>query len=124
MSGQKKKVNQTKQTEQSKQNEKGLLSIINDHVFRRIFGQRNLPALAEFLASVFEVEVSELGELIVADPFLIGESEDDKSSILDIRAHTKDGEIINIEVQVLSEISDKTCYPSNFVIRAETRKAT
>ena len=124
MSRQTKKANRAKTVELAGQNKKELLSITNDHVFRRIFGQTNQAALAEFLASVFEVEVSELGELVVTDPFLHREGKGKKSSILDLRAYTKDGEITNIEIQVLSEISDKTCYPSNFVIRAETRKAT
>jgi len=36
-------------------------------------------------------------------PFLHNDSKGGKSSILDIRAHTKDGEIINIEIQRFQE---------------------
>jgi len=87
----------------AEQEKKELLSLINNYVFLRILGEKNLPALAEFLASVFDMTVEELGELIVADPNIHRERADGKSNVLDIRAHTKAGEIINVEVQVNPE---------------------
>ena len=76
-----------------KQTEKGLLSLTNNYVFLRILGEKNVSALAEFLASVLEVTEEELGELHVADPHIHREREDGKSNILDIKAHTNSGEI-------------------------------
>ena len=82
------------------QNEKKLLSLTNDYVFRRIFAEKNISALAEFLASVLGMPADELGELIIDDPHINRERDDGKSNILDILAHTKCGEIYHVEVQV------------------------
>ena len=82
---------------------KELLSITNDYVFRRIFGQKNLPALAEFLACVLGMTVDELGELKVDDPHMHRNRKGGKSNVLDIKAHTRNGEIINVEIQVNPE---------------------
>jgi len=85
------------------QTNKELLSLTNDYVFRRIFGQKNLSALADFLANVLDMTVEELGDLHVDDPNIHREHKKGKSNVLDIRVHTNSGEIINVEVQVNPE---------------------
>ena len=85
--------------------EKSLLSLTNDYVFRRIFAEKNLAALAEFLAAVLEMTTEELGELTIDDPNIFRERKGGKSGVLDIRAHTKSGEIYHVEVQVNPEKS-------------------
>ena len=75
-------------------------SFTNDYVFRRIFGEKNVEALADFLSAVLGIPESELGELVVDDPNLHRENEEGKAGELDVRVHTKSGEIINVEIQV------------------------
>ena len=77
-----------------------LLSLLNDHVFRKIFGQLNTDALAEFLSVVLDVPSGELAELQVEDPNLYREREDGKAAELDVRVRTRSGQIIHVEVQV------------------------
>ena len=84
----------------AEQMENGLLSLTNDYVFRRIFGVKNTPALAEFLAAVLDITVEELGELTVNDPHLHRNRKGGKSNELDILVRSKSGEIVNVEVQV------------------------
>lgn len=86
-----------------------LLSLTNDYVFRKIFGQENLSALAEFLADVLDMTVDDLGKLLVDDPHMHRDRKDGKSNVLDIRVQTKSGEIINIEVQVNPERGLEDC---------------
>jgi predicted transposase/invertase (TIGR01784 family) len=80
-----------------------LLSLTNDYVFRKIFGQKDVGALADFLSSVLDMPAEEFAELHVDDPHLYREHERGKGAELDVRAHTKSGEIINIEIQVNPE---------------------
>ena len=87
------------------QQQKELLSLTNDYVFRRIFGEKNLEALADFLSAVLDMPIDELAELEVVDPNIHRDRIDGKSSMLDLRVHTQRGEILNIEVQVNPEHS-------------------
>ena len=82
-----------------------LLSLTNDYVFRRIFGEKNVDSLADFLSAVLDMPVEELEELEVDDPNLHREHESGKGGELDVRVHTKSGEIVNIEIQVNPEHS-------------------
>ena len=84
----------------AEQAEKELLSLTNDYVFRRIFAEKNKPALADFLAAVLDMTVEELGEITVDDPNIYREHKGGKGGVLDIRAHTKSGEIYHVEVQL------------------------
>jgi len=77
-----------------------LLSLTNDYVFRRIFGEKNVDSLADFLSAVIDIPVEDLAELVVDDPNLHREHKGGKRSELDIRVHTKSGEIVNVEIQV------------------------
>ena len=84
------------------ENEK-LLSIKSDFVFKLIFGDpRNVDILADFLMSVLDLPVGEYDRLTVVDPHVKKESEDDKFGILDVRIHSKSGNVIHAEVQLLA----------------------
>ena len=82
-----------------------LLSLTNDYVFRRIFGEKNKDSLADFLSAVLDMPESEFDELIIDDPNLHRKLKDDKSCELDVRVRTKSGKIINVEIQVNPEHS-------------------
>jgi len=79
-----------------------LLPVTSDFVFKLIFGdQRNVDILAEFLKSVLDIPESEYDRISVVDPHVKKESKNDKYGILDVKVHTKSGNVINCEIQVL-----------------------
>ena len=82
------------------ENKKPLLPVKSDFVFRQIFGdQRNEDILGAFLRSVLDIPDDEYDHLIIVDPHLKKESEDDKYAILDVKLHTVNGSIIHVEIQ-------------------------
>ena len=84
----------------SKLNEK-LLPVKSDFIFKLIFGdQRNIDILADFLKSVLDIPDTEYDHLIIVDPHIKKESAKDKYAILDVKIHTKSGNIIQVEIQV------------------------
>ncbi|MDR3225256.1 MAG: Rpn family recombination-promoting nuclease/putative transposase [Clostridiales Family XIII bacterium] len=81
--------------------QKDLLRLTNDYVFKRIFGNlHNLDSLADFLKSALDIPADEYGWLEVDDPNLTPRYADDKKGILDVRVHTVSGNVINIEIQI------------------------
>ncbi len=91
-----------------------LLSPKVDFVFKRIFGtEENKDVLAHFLNSVFE----DSGEPLIADveilnPFLEKEALSDKLAVLDVKARTESGTLINVEVQLWNnqDMENRTLY--------------
>ncbi|MGO0063639.1 Rpn family recombination-promoting nuclease/putative transposase [Brevibacillus fluminis] len=75
---------------------------IVDFVFKRIFGtEENKDLLLSFLnATLKPEEGNQLKEIMLVDPHINADQVGDKASILDVRAKTKTGEQINIEVQL------------------------
>jgi predicted transposase/invertase (TIGR01784 family) len=89
---------------------KRILSPKNDFVFKLIFGdQRNSDILAEFLKAALKLPADEYDHLVIVDPHLKREFEDDKMGILDVKIHTKSDIVINVEIQVASspELRDR-----------------
>ena len=89
--------------EQEKNQQEELLSLVDDRIFRLIFGQTNTDALADLLSAVFDISAEELGTLEIDDPNIRSGREGGKNSELDIRAHTRSGDILHVEVQVNPE---------------------
>jgi predicted transposase/invertase (TIGR01784 family) len=80
---------------------KPLLNIKVDYVFKLIFGdQRNTDILAGFLKAALNLPEAEYDSLIIVDPHLKPEFEDEKSGVLDVKVHTKTGVVIDVEIQV------------------------
>jgi predicted transposase/invertase (TIGR01784 family) len=68
-----------------------------DIVFKAIFGdERNIGVLREFLEAVISKRIRSLRLL---DPINKQRSEDDKLSILDVKAELANGELVNVEMQ-------------------------
>jgi predicted transposase/invertase (TIGR01784 family) len=81
-------------------NEKPLLSVKMDYIFKLIFGdQRNVDILGAFLGSVLDIPKDEYEKLVIVDPHIKKEIEGDKYGILDVKVHTKSGGIIHVEIQ-------------------------
>lgn len=77
------------------------LSVRNDFVFRYLFGnQKNEHILRSFLQSVLDLPKEEYQSLTIIDPHLQREFEEDKLGILDVKVHTKSGNVVEVEVQV------------------------
>lgn len=78
-----------------------------DLVFKALFGKEDKTSKGLLIAFLNDVLSNEKQERIVdvshLNPFNYKEFEEDKLSILDIKAKTNNGEIINIEVQVRKE---------------------
>ena len=80
----------------------------SDFVFKRIFGdERNIGSLHAFLQAVLDMEEGQLGEIQILNPYVMPESYSDKFGILDLKAKTTQGKIINVEIQLQREAS---CY--------------
>ena len=77
---------------------KPLLSPVNDHVFKRVFGG-HLNVLADFLAAVLTLPVCSQ-DLTVIDPHSLSNKRDDKISVLDVKVRSKEYGDIDVEVQV------------------------
>lgn len=76
---------------------KKLLSPVNDHVFKRVFGS-HLRVLAGFLSAVLEMPI-DASDIRVLDPNFRAERDDDKLGVLDVKVETRNG-LIDVEVQV------------------------
>ncbi len=79
-----------------------LMSPKVDFVFKLIFGdEKNKHILAAFLGSVLKLPPGELADLEIINTELLREFREDKKGILDVRVKTKQGQQINIEIQIL-----------------------
>jgi len=98
---------------------KPLLPVKSDFVFKLIFGdQRNVDILGEFLKSVLDIPAEEYENIIVVDPHVKKESKDDKYGILDVKVHTKTGQIIHVEIQVepIPDMKERIIYDQSKLI--------
>lgn len=75
-----------------------------DIVFKRIFGsEHNKDVLLAFLNSAFrDAGEPPLTEIVLLNPYTEADSPDDKQSIMDIKARSSTGELLNIEMQLFN----------------------
>ncbi|AIQ12609.1 hypothetical protein PDUR_12400 [Paenibacillus durus] len=81
-----------------------LLDARNDFIFKKIFGsENNKDVLLAFLNSTFlEAGEPPLTEITLMNPFTDKDDPTEKQSILDIKARTTEGKLINIEMQLFN----------------------
>lgn len=82
------------------------LKPLNDFIFKRIFGEEeSKEALVSFLNAVLGLKDREklVTLKIIDNKELIGEMLEDKTARLDVRAETKDGTQLEIEVQLTNQ---------------------
>jgi len=99
--------------------QKPLLPVKSDFVFKLIFGdQRNVDILGEFLKCVLDIPEEEYEHIIVVDPHVKKESENDKYGILDVKVQTKNGRIIHVEIQVepIPDMKERIIYGQSKLI--------
>ncbi|MDR0983567.1 MAG: Rpn family recombination-promoting nuclease/putative transposase [Ruminococcus sp.] len=81
-----------------------LLPMKSDYVFKRIFGDvNNIDILQNFLSLVVDLSDDELSEISIVDTHFQKEYDNDKYGILDVKAKTKFGSSIDIEIQVMQK---------------------
>jgi len=72
-----------------------------DVIFKLLMGtEGSKDLLTDFLLAVLNISPDELGDITIANPFLLQEYKGDKLGILDVKLKLKTGKVINIEVQV------------------------
>jgi predicted transposase/invertase (TIGR01784 family) len=72
-----------------------------DFIFKPLFGdQRNINILKAFLLAALDLPEADLSHLVIVDPHLKREFQDDKMGILDVKVYTVSSMIINVELQV------------------------
>ncbi|AGX41931.1 Rpn family recombination-promoting nuclease/putative transposase [Clostridium saccharobutylicum] len=85
-----------------KNNDNFIMSPKIDFVFKLLFGdERNKDLLISFLSAVLDLPESEFIGIEILNTELFREFKEDKKGILDVRAKTKNGKQIDIEIQVL-----------------------
>lgn len=74
-----------------------LLKPTVDFVFKRIFGtEENKDVLVDFLNAVFEsAGQAQVSSVEILNPFIDKDASSDKLAILDVRARTESGTLIN-----------------------------
>ena len=90
-----------------------LLPVKSDFVFKIIFGDsRNADILAGFLKSVLDIPDGEYDRVTVVDPHVKKESERDKYGVLDVKVHTKSGNVVHCEIQLwfIPEMKERCVY--------------
>ncbi|GHV83817.1 hypothetical protein AGMMS50212_11570 [Spirochaetia bacterium] len=81
--------------------EKELVSLLNDYVFKLVFGdQKNIKNLESLLKTILDLPHEEYAGLKIVDPFLKRLWKNDKMGILDVKVLTKSEKVINVELQV------------------------
>lgn len=73
--------------------------LTNDYMFRAVF-QKNENALKGLLSALLNISKSEIKEVTILNPIILGETIDDKTCILDLHLRLNNNELINIEMQV------------------------
>lgn len=74
-----------------------------DFAFKLLFGDpNNIDLLQSLLTAILNVPKEELNDLQIINSELPRQFAEDKKGILDVRAKTKDGKEIDIEIQILS----------------------
>lgn len=74
----------------------------NDYMFKGVL-QENQKALKELLAVLLHRDTSDIWDVVINNPIILGETIDDKTVILDIRVTLNNHENVNIEMQVVKQ---------------------
>ena len=78
------------------------MPLTDDYVFHAVFGrdtEESRAALIEILNIILERKQDPIRAIVIKNPIEIPEREADKESVMDIRAETESGELLDIEMQ-------------------------
>ena len=80
------------------------LSPRNDIVFKLLFGDaHNTGPLTDFLKAALDLPPAEFLDIVLVDPHLNGDDVNDKQGILDVKAKTATGKMVDIEIQLAEQ---------------------
>ncbi|MCL1861187.1 MAG: Rpn family recombination-promoting nuclease/putative transposase [Proteobacteria bacterium] len=80
------------------------LSPRNDLVFKLLFGDaKDTGPLTDFLQAALDLPSDDYLNIVLVDPHLNGEGINDKRGILDIKAKTATGKMVDIEIQIAEQ---------------------
>ena len=81
------------------------LPITNDYIFKRVFAfEGNESVLKDFLEAILKKDIKEVK---IKNPEIIPYEKGEKRGLLDIKAETDDGTILDIEMQMEDEKTQK-----------------
>jgi hypothetical protein len=92
----------------------------NDVLFKMLF-IKYPELLKKLVANLLGISYDSIKDFLIKNPEMPPENLGDKFCRLDINMSVN-GQITDLEVQILSQNSDKICYPHKNVIRAEGGK--
>jgi predicted transposase/invertase (TIGR01784 family) len=73
----------------------------NDLLFKKIFGDpKNKECITEILQQILDIPKDEYEDIQIIDPIFKIEEIGDKIGILDVKLHTKNKKVVDVEVQV------------------------
>ena len=78
------------------------MPLTDDYVFHAVFGrdtEESRAALIEILNIILERKQDPIRAIVIKNPIEIPDREADKESVMDIRAETESGELLDIEMQ-------------------------
>ena len=104
---------------------KKLLSVLDDYVFKLIFGDmRNIDILTDFLKAVLDLPENEYESITIIDPYLKRESQTAKTGILDVKITTTSGKVINVEIQAAPtpEMAKRVVFYAAGMLREQLRR--
>ena len=101
------------------------LNPLNDYIFLKIMGEKgDEEQLLAFLNAVLKRPGKQLRSLeIIENKAIPADIIGGKSCVLDVRAVLENDDRVEVEVQLLSEISDNNCYPRKNIIRVDYVKS-
>jgi predicted transposase/invertase (TIGR01784 family) len=102
-----------------------ILSAKSDYIFKLIFGDvRNKNILKDLLSSMLDLPPEEYEILEISDPHARRRSSEDKLAILDLKIKTNNGNIINIEIQLIDnkQIRERIVYHLSRLVGEQIKK--
>ena len=80
----------------------------NDYMFRAVL-QKSRPALKSLLCALLHLDEAEIVSVEIMNPIELGETIDGKTCMLDVKVELNKNKVINIELQIQRQYTDKFC---------------
>ena len=88
--------------------EKRFYGMQNDYMFRAVL-QKSRPALKSLLCALLHLDEAEIVSVEIMNPIELGETIDGKTCMLDVKVELNKNKVINIELQIQRQYTDKFC---------------
>ena len=88
--------------------EKRFYGMQNDYMFRAVL-QKSRPALKSLLCALLHLDEAEIVSVEIMNPIELGETSDGKTCMFDVKVELNKNKVINIELQIQRQYTDKGC---------------